>query len=157
MERPRTMTLAVCLTAVLAAPAFARFREPATLPDLIAELEAPPEVLFVFHPGDCRLGARAITALNRAAKLPGTRVQGVMLAPPVEPGAPEWLAGEFGIGFPVAFDHDGAWRTAVDAEGLRFPVVLVKQGSRYVRVGDPHAPGPLYSLVANTLNGRTDP
>ena len=155
MQRPRITTLAVCLAAALAAPAYARLRGPATLPELIAELDAAPQVLFVFHPGDCRLRADAVAALNGVAGYRGTRVQGVMLAPPVEPSEAERLVRDFGIAFPVVFDGDDAWSRAMAGTRLAHPVVLVKQGGRYLPVGDAHDPAPLFSLVVNTLNGRT--
>jgi hypothetical protein len=154
MKRPRTAILAACLAAALAAPAYARLRPPATLPELIAELDAEPEVMFVFHPGDCKLGADAIAAMNRVAARPGTRLHGVMLAPPVDPRAADGLVRAFGIRFPVTFDRDGEWRTAVDEARIDFPAVLVSRAGRLVPVGDPHDPEPLYALVANTLNGE---
>ncbi len=154
MQRPRIALLAACLAAALAAPAYARLRQPATLPELIAELDAKPEVLFVFHPGDCKLGADAVAAMNRVAARPGARLRGVMLAPPVDRREADGLVRAFGIRFPVTFDRDGEWRAAVDGASIDFPVVLVSRAGRHVPVGDPHDPEPLYALVTRTLNGE---
>jgi hypothetical protein len=154
MQQSRITLLAACLAAALAAPAYARLRQPATLPELIAELDAKAEVVFVFHPGDCKLGADAIAAMNRVAARPGTHLRGVRLAPPVDPGEADGLVRAFGIRFPVTFDRGDEWRAAMDGARIDFPVVLVSRAGRHVPVGDPHDPEPLYTLVTRTLNGE---
>lgn len=153
MRHPR-LTLAACLAVVLAAPAYVRVREPPSLAALAAGTGPAPEVLFVFVPADCRLSSGAIDALNRLAARPGAAVRGVMLDAPAAPGEAEELARAFGIRFPLTFERDGEWRVAAGAAGLDPPAVLVRRGTGYVPVGDPHAPARLHELVAAALGGK---
>lgn len=153
MKRTR-LTLAACLAVTLAAPACVRTREPPSLAELVAAAGPPPEVVFVFHPADCRLAAGAIDALNRLTLRPGTTVRGVMLDAPPAPREAEALARAFGIRFPVTFERDGEWRAAAAAAGFGPPSVLVRRGTGYAPVGDPHAPAQLHALAVGALAGE---
>ncbi len=97
---------------------------------VLDELKGRNGVLVVFSPTMCNLSVRHFATLNRLAKRPGMVVLGVtMVDAPMGVDVAEYTS-PFRIAFPVVFDHDRLWATAMAARNIEGPILAFVRNGR---------------------------